>query len=441
MKAESPIVYDLLGIGFGPSNLALGVAIEEASSTSTQVPFRALFFEKQKDFGWHRGMLIEGMTMQVSFLKDLATMRNPASPYTFLSYLHEKGRLPDFINHKILFPTRVEFHDYLEWVALQLKHLVQYDTEVVEVLPVLSHGVVTWLDVVVQRGADPAQRDIVRTRNIVIAPGLEPVMPPGVDRSERVWHSSEFLHRIASLDELPQQFTVIGAGQSAAEITTYLHSHFQCAKVRSIFARYGYSVADDTPFTNRIFDPGAVDEYFQAPDDVKQRLFTYHKNTNHSVVDGALLDDLYKIHYQEKVRGESRLEFLNATKVLDVLSRHDTVELSVKFLPTGEQRKLQSDIVVVGSGYKAADPMRNFSALAGKYLTDDAGQLRVARNYRVCTSDDIECGIYLQGATEHSHGLSSSLLSNTAVRAGEILLAVTSTRQPSNISSLTYKRN
>ena len=33
-------------------------------------------------------MLLEDATMQVSFLKDLVTLRNPASEYGFLSYLH-----------------------------------------------------------------------------------------------------------------------------------------------------------------------------------------------------------------------------------------------------------------------------------------------------------------------------------------------------------------
>nr|WP_238356691.1 SidA/IucD/PvdA family monooxygenase [Kribbella italica] len=60
--------------------------------------------ERQRGFGWHRGMLIEDATMQVSFLKDLVTLRNPASEFTFLTYLHSKGRLVDFINHKTLFP-------------------------------------------------------------------------------------------------------------------------------------------------------------------------------------------------------------------------------------------------------------------------------------------------------------------------------------------------
>jgi L-ornithine N5-oxygenase len=40
------------------------------------------------------------------------------------------------------------------------------------------------------------------------------------------------------------------------------------------------------------------------------------------------------------------------------------------------------------------------------------------------TSCDVEAGIFLQGATEHVHGISSGLLSNTAIRAGEIVASV-----------------
>ncbi len=37
----------------------------------------------------------------------------------------------------------------------------------------------------------------------------------------------------------------------------------------------------------------------------------------------------------------------------------------------------------------------------------------------------MRCGIYVQGPTEHTHGISPTLLSNTAVRAGEIARSLT----------------
>jgi len=40
-------------------------------------------------------------------------------------------------------------------------------------------------------------------------------------------------------------------------------------------------------------------------------------------------------------------------------------------------------------------------------------------------------GIYLQGGTEHTHGITSSLLSNTAIRAAEILASIVGAAVPS----------
>lgn len=53
----------------------------------------------------------------LSFMKDLATLRNPQSPFTFLSYLHSQNRLLPFINRGSTIPTRKEFSDYLSWAA------------------------------------------------------------------------------------------------------------------------------------------------------------------------------------------------------------------------------------------------------------------------------------------------------------------------------------
>ena len=118
---EPDAIHDVIGIGFGPSNLALAIAIEEHNAgASPEDRIRAEFLERQPSFGWHRGMLIDDATMQVSFLKDLVTMRNPTSDFTFLCFLRERGRLVDFLNAKTLFPLRIEFHEYFEWAAARL---------------------------------------------------------------------------------------------------------------------------------------------------------------------------------------------------------------------------------------------------------------------------------------------------------------------------------
>ncbi|MDU0288958.1 lysine N(6)-hydroxylase/L-ornithine N(5)-oxygenase family protein [Saccharothrix longispora] len=417
-----PPVFDVLGVGFGPSNLALAIAVtEHNAAAAAEDVVTAHFVERQATFGWHRGMLIDDATMQVSFLKDLVTLRNPNSTFTFLSYLHAQGRLVDFINHKSLFPLRVEFHDYFEWAAGRVDDLVSYGHDVVDVRPVVEDGVTTHFDVTSRTAAGGVE--VLRARNLVLATGLRASLPDGVLPSGRVWHNRDFLHRVRSLHD-PKRLVVVGAGQSGAEVTAFLHEHFPAAEVCAVFARYGYSPADDSPFANRIFDPDAVDDYFGAPEQVKRQLMDYHANTNYAVVDNDLIAELYRRVYREKVLGARRLRLLNLSRVAGLDDGADGLRVTVESLATGEREVLDADAVVYATGYLEADPTALLGDLAARCARDARGRLVVGRDYRLDTDDDVLAGLYLQGGTEHTHGISSSLLSNTSVRVGEILRSV-----------------
>ncbi|MGW0787939.1 lysine N(6)-hydroxylase/L-ornithine N(5)-oxygenase family protein [Streptomyces sp. NPDC002911] len=430
---DAPLVHDLIGIGFGPSNVAMAIALTERNSrVGREQAVTAHFFEKQPRFGWHRGMLIDDATMQVSFLKDLVTLRNPSSEYSFLCYLQSQGRLVDFVNGKSLFPLRVEFHDYFEWAAAKVDDMVSYGHEVIAVRPVVCDGVVEYVDVTARSGSEVV---VHRARNLVIGTGLRPQMPDGVERTERIWHTSDLLARVEGLDEAgsPSRFVVVGAGQSAAENVAYLHRRFPEAEVCAVFSRYGYSPADDSGFANRIFDPDAVDEYFTAPDETKRKLMGYHGNTNYAVVDIDLIDDLYRTTYQEKVLGKERLRFLNVSRVVDAVETPETVRTTVESLVTGERTTLDADVVVYATGYQPADSLGLLSEIGEHCRLDDQGRVRVERDYRVATDPGLRCGVYLQGGTEHTHGITSSLLSNTAIRVGEILDSIVE-RGPKGVS-------
>ncbi|MFG2872645.1 lysine N(6)-hydroxylase/L-ornithine N(5)-oxygenase family protein [Streptomyces sp. NPDC048338] len=423
LPGDTPLVHDLIGIGFGPSNVAMAIALSEHNArVGRQETVTAHFFERQAGFGWHRGMLIDDATMQVSFLKDLVTLRNPSSDYSFLCYLQSRGRLIDFVNHKNLFPLRVEFHDYFEWAAAKVDDMVSYGHEVVAVEPVVRDGIVEFLDVTARSGTDTV---VHRARNLVVGTGLRPLMPEGVERTDRVWHNSDLLAKVDALEGAdPSRFVVVGAGQSAAENVAYLHRRFPRAEVCAVFSRYGYSPADDSSFANRIFDPAAVDEYFTAPDGVKRKLMDYHGNTNYSVVDIDLIDDLYRQAYQEKVLGAERLRFLNVSRLTAVAEADDRVRATVTSLVTGDETVLDADVVVLATGYSQADSLGLLGRVADLCHRDDQGRVRVERDYRVTADPELRCGIYLQGGTEHTHGITSSLLSNTAIRVGEILDSV-----------------
>ncbi|HVK21033.1 MAG TPA: SidA/IucD/PvdA family monooxygenase [Actinokineospora sp.] len=424
MQGDDTPVHDIVGVGFGPSNLSLAIALAEANDSGA-APVTAHFLERQGDFGWHRGMLIDDATMQVSFLKDLVTLRNPVSEFSFLSYLHSRGRLIDFVNHKTLFPLRVEFHDYFEWCAAKVEDQVSYGQEVAAVNPVTIDGKVEYFDVV-SRPTTGGEPRTVRARNLVLATGLRPNLPDGVRTGNRVWHNSTLMRDIDTLDrDSASRFVVVGAGQSAAEATALLHTRFPNAEICSVFARFGYSPADDSAFANRVFDPAAVDEFYLAPEDVKRKIMGYHANTNYSVVDIELIDDLYRRMYQEKVTGRERLRMFNVSRPVEVNDLGDTVRVTVESMTTGERTVLDSDVVVYSTGYRGDDSLALLGDVAADCVRDEQGRLSVTRDYRVRTAPEVTAGVYVQGgATEHSHGITSSLLSNNAVRSGEILRSI-----------------
>lgn len=407
---STPERTDLLGIGFGPSNLALAIAFAERGA-------RAVFAEAQQRFGWHRGMLLPGARMQVPFLKDLVTLRNAQSDFTFVNYLSEQNRLVEFIGRHTLFPSRLEFHDYLEWAAARVAAQdgadVRYGQRVVEVGAEATGFVVrTASDWVIRAGA------------LVLGTGLQPVLPDGVAATARQWHSHKLLDGLAGLGPAAfRRFAVVGAGQSAAEVVGYLHRQYPDAEVHAVFARYGYSQADDNPYANRIFDPSAVEDFYAADEPLRKRLLDYHRSTNYSAVDLELIEDLYSREYAERVSGERRLIIHNASEAIAAQEYAGGVLLTITHLVSHEQETLDCDAVIYATGYAPLDIRGFLGELSSRYEFDSTGRPAVTRDYRLVAKSGAPGDIFLNGSVEHTHGLASSLLSNVAVRAGEIAAA------------------
>ncbi|HJS00362.1 MAG TPA: SidA/IucD/PvdA family monooxygenase, partial [Flavobacterium sp.] len=78
-------IYDFIAVGVGPFNLSL------ACLTAPIENLDGLFFDKNKSFNWHPGMLLQDTTLQIPFLADLVTLADPRSPFSFLNYIKEQG--------------------------------------------------------------------------------------------------------------------------------------------------------------------------------------------------------------------------------------------------------------------------------------------------------------------------------------------------------------
>ncbi|HVL01055.1 MAG TPA: lysine N(6)-hydroxylase/L-ornithine N(5)-oxygenase family protein [Dongiaceae bacterium] len=425
-QSDLPI-YDVIGVGFGPSNIGLAIALHEKRAQGRRL--ETLFIEKQPAFTWHRDMLLDNSSMQISFLKDLATLRDPTSRFTFINYLHEKGRLQDFINLKTFFPSRHEFNDYFAWAASHFEDQCRYGEEVFEVVPENRGGMVDLVRVR-SRLRNGAVRERL-TRNLVLSIGGAANIPEEFApfwEDGRIFHSNTYLSGV-NRNANASKMAVIGAGQSAAEIFLDLHGRPNAPQLDLVMRARAIKPSDDSPFVNQIFDVDFVDQVYRRSQDERNDLLREFRHTNYSGPDMALIEQIYQLLYQQRVVNEERHRFFRQHVVRDVRPAADGVHLDLLDLDTENVTSVRYDAVVLATGYQRQQHKELLAPLT-PYLQNFA----VSRHYRLKTAPQFQPGIFLQGACEGTHGLSDTLLSVTAARTaeiGEALLAATSsvTRQ------------
>lgn len=415
--------HDLIGIGFGPSNLALAIALQERAEQGGKA-FDAMFLERQPDYNWHGNTLVAQSELQISFLKDLVTLRNPSSRFSFVNYLKAHGRLVDFINLGTFYPCRMEYNDYLRWVAVQFAEQSRYGEQVLRVEPVVeADGRVQRLNVISQnqQGCEVSRQ----TRSVIVSTGGTPKIPPvfaGFKDDPRVFHHARYLSAMAtqacSRGE-PMRIAVVGAGQSAAEAFIDLSDNFPNVQVDMILRAAVLKPADDSPFVNEIFGPDYTDLVFNQPETERERLIREYHNTNYSVVDLDLIERIYAILYRQKVSGIERHAFLCRRMIESASDVDGRVQLQLRDLATGSTEARRYDAVILATGYERRSH-RELLAPLKDYLDD----FRVDRDYQLLARPELETPVFIQGFSQHSHGLSDTLLSVLPARSGEIAAAL-----------------
>lgn len=244
-------LHDLVCVGFGPASLAIAVAlhdaIEKGRLKQSEAP-KILFLEKQTSFNWHAGMLLPGARMQISFIKDLASLRDPRSHFTFLNFVHENGRLIDFINLGTFLPSRAEYDDYLRWSANHFSDVVQYGQQGISVTPVGSQPVRQFT--VTSRNVTTGALSTFRSRNVVVAVGGQASIPKSLPASHpRVIHSSQFMYmapRILANKDAAYRVAVVGSGQSSAEIFNTVQNLYPNSRTLMVMRSAYLKPSDDS---------------------------------------------------------------------------------------------------------------------------------------------------------------------------------------------------
>jgi L-ornithine N5-monooxygenase len=427
-RRQNHQIYDLLGVGFGPANLAVAVALDEPSGRGGRRG-DVRFIEQQDGFAWQPGMLFSDARMQSCFLEDLATVRNPRSRFTFTNYLKEQGRLFQFMNLRDFYPTRNEFNDYLAWSSRQVSADVGYGQRVLAIDPVIDAGTVVQLRLTVEDLKTGALETCV-ARNLVMATGRIPFVPDGIARTSTtpIFHSSRFVAEIPNRFPDRSQalhFLIVGSGQSSADILNYLMQEYPNAEITVVFRQFSYRLMDDSCFLNELFHADLVSFIYDLPKEKRQIFDETYNRTNYSVVDEKLIATLYRRLYEERVLGCSRVTFMRFSELK--LAREGTggrVETEIRDLISEQTMQLSADALILATGYRRPPTHPLLSSLDRYLQRDEQGEYRVGRDYRIATSRDCLPSIFVQGWSDHTHGHGDAVLPILSSRASEIVVAL-----------------
>ncbi|KAJ6786392.1 hypothetical protein PWT90_03362 [Aphanocladium album] len=464
--------YDLVCVGFGPASLSVAVALHDSLAAGRKLrpdgsAPRVLFVEKQTRFAWHAGMLLPGAKMQISFVKDLATLRDPRSHFTFLNYLHQHDRLVDFTNLGTFLPARVEYEDYLRWCSAHFEHLVQYDHEVVAVTPAVKKADAVKMFAVEARNNTTGQIQTYRGRNVLLATGGRPSFPKSFPvKHPRILHSSQYAYMVPKIltdKNAAYKVVVVGAGQSAAEIFHNIQNLYPNSHTQLVMRQEFLKPSDDSPFVNSIFNPEYIDSLFPKSAKDRSEFLVDARATNYGVVRLELIEELFERMYAQKreLGPDERAwphRIMGSRQISSIESKGDDgFEVKIHGLSNGlvnadDEEILSADLIIAATGYqrnahidmlkstwdmlpKAVPGTTEFhKGVTGWNVDTEQGErkLAVGRDYRVkynAGSVAADAGIWLQGCCEGTHGLSDTLLSVLATRSGEIVQSIFGSEQ------------
>lgn len=423
-------ILDVVGVGFGPANLALAIAFEELD-----IPLSVRFLDKRAGPGWQDGMLLDSSDIQNHPLRDLVTPRNPRSRYSFTNFLHENGRLFEHLNLGIPFPLRIEYAQYVTWVAEFFDGLVDYGCTVEVIEPIFGGpaGIVSHYRIAASDGREWL------ARSVVVAPGRTCNVPPEYQAADdrRIVHLVDFLPAVeALLEKCPNpRIAVIGGSQSAVEILLDLAHRVPCERLVGINRNFGFRQKDTSPFSDEVYFPGFMDMFFKASDAVKDRLRRELVQTNYHSADKDVLEELYLMLYRNRLTGRKGPEVLHNTEITGIATPSASVSLSTRNVIDGAAGQVDADLVVLATGFKdlgvgpAREPYPSLLEPLADMMALRDGVLQVAYDYRIKMRDRHDQGapMFLNGLCESSHGMgdagSFSLLSLRAKSISDALMA------------------
>ena len=417
-------IVDVLGIGFGPANIALAIALEELAPTMS-----VQFLERRLGPMWQPNMLLPGSDIQNHPLRDLVTPRNPRSRYSFTNFLFEQDRLYEHLNLPLHHPLRAEYAQYVSWAADFFKNIVAYSCEAASVEAVNpANGEGPHYKVCCVDGR------VFHARSLVLAPGRTPHIPaPFADiKDRRVRHLNDYMPALAEAVAATNgrcRVAVVGGSQSAVEILLHASGHTGVQEVVGYTRNFGYRQKDTSPFSDEVYFPSFVDTFHNASAEHKARLRQELVHTNYSSADIDVLNQLYVRKYEQTLQGESRLKLRTCEDMVGCIPTPNGVQIESRQYLQGSIHSQSFDLVILATGFldlgtgNRQEPFPRILAPIAR--ENDIDTLTITRDYRV----DLQNGLptYLNGLCESSHGMGDAgSFSLLALRSQNIVQSLAS---------------
>ena len=404
-------IYDIIGIGIGPFNLGLAALSAPIADLDT------LFLDQSDEFNWHPGLMLDEVTLQVPFMADLVTMADPASQYSFLNYMKLTGRLYKFYIRENFFIFRKEYNAYCKWVLGQLNNCL-FSRQVVSVT---YEGAVYR---VTARDTRSGETNTWQTYKLVLGTGTSPYIPAAIKEKslKDVIHTSQYLNHKDRLVQ-KQSVTIIGSGQSAAEIFQDLLPQVKKGMKLNWFTRSErfFPLENHTKLTLELTSPDYIDYFHNLPEvqrkDVLSRQSILFKGIN-----ADLINQIYNSLYAMDLNDEAHKVVLMANARLnDIQEEDESYLLTFIQVEQGETFEINTDAVILATGYKYVEP-DFLTGISDRIRRLDDGNYDVRRNY---TIDEACNEIFVQNAELHTHGISTPDLGMGAYRNSQIINQVT----------------
>lgn len=409
-------VHDVIGIGAGPFGLGL------AALGSGVDGLDLLVLDAAPELRWHPGLMFDDADLQVSFLADLVTLVEPTHPLSFLAYLADADRMYPFYVRERFHPSRREYEDYLRWAAARLPS-VRFGHRVEAARWAGDRFV---LDVRTPDG--PAE---FAARDLVLSVGTEPAVPAALTGlpSSSLLHSADYLHRTADV-EAARQVTVVGSGQSGAEVVLdLLRRNLAGGPAVSWLTRTpSFAPLDYTKLVLEQTTPDYLDHFHNLAEPVRDRLVA-EQWRHYKGIDSQTLDLLHDLLYRRELERDLAPVLLRPGVSVDAAAACAGIDgtggvvLHCTHRDSGEALEHRTDLVVAATGYTGRSPafLAGLEAALGR---DTAGRYLVHRDHSIELSG-VDGRVFVANADLHSHGVAAPDLGIGAVRNATILNAVT----------------